>query len=356
MHEYILNMHMHTVYSDGHGKHADIITAAKKADIDAVYVTDHNILVKGIEGYYSDDENPEQKVLMLIGEEIHDQARKPQKNHMLVLGAQRELATFAEKPQQLIDVAKSSGGLTFLAHPFDGSAPKFGEVDISWVDWGIKGFTGIEIWNGLSEFKSLLKSYLHAFFYAYNPKFIASGPPKESLAKWDELTTNGVKVVGIGGSDAHALPSRLGPFRRILFPYGFHFQTINTHVWTKNALVGQLAPDKSQILDALKNGHCYVGYDLPASTRGFRFTAHCSDGISWMGDEVSLESGVTLQIRLPQPAEIRLLRNGELLKSTEARDAFSYSASLPGVYRVEVYISYLGRKRGWIFSNPIYIR
>jgi hypothetical protein len=34
----------------------------------------------------------------------------------------------------------------------------------------------------------------------------------------------------------------------------------------------------------------------------------------------------------------------------------AHTATLPGAYRVEAYIDYLGLKRGWIFSNPIYIR
>ena len=46
------------------------------------------------------------KVLMLIGEEIHDQDRDPQKNHLLVFGAEKELATFADDPQILINAAR----------------------------------------------------------------------------------------------------------------------------------------------------------------------------------------------------------------------------------------------------------
>lgn len=356
MHEYVLNLHMHTRYSDGHGSHGDIITAAQRTGIDAVFVTDHNVLVQGIEGYYPKNENEEKKILLLVGEEIHDQTRKPQKNHLLIMGANRELTTIAEQPQHLIDAARNAGGLTFLAHPFDASAPKFGEDDISWVDWDITGFTGIELWNGLSEFKSLLKTYLGAFFYAYFPKFIATGPPKESLAKWDELTSNGTQMVAIGGSDAHALPVSMGPLKRILFQYDFHFRAINTHIYTEDELTGEVESDKTQIIEALKMGRAFIGYDLPASTRGFRFTAHSSDGIAWMGEKIPLEGGITLQIRLPQPASIDLIRNGELIKSTQPRDTYSYTVRDTGVYRVEVYLNYLGKKRGWIFSNPLYIR
>jgi hypothetical protein len=28
----------------------------------------------------------------------------------------------------------------------------------------------------------------------------------------------------------------------------------------------------------------------------------------------------------------------------------------PGVYRVEAYIEFKGKRRGWIFSNPIYVK
>jgi len=33
----------------------------------------------------------------------------------------------------------------------------------------------------------------------------------------------------------------------------------------------------------------------------------------------------------------------------------TYIANRPGTYRVEAYISYQGKSRGWIFSNPIFV-
>ena len=36
-------------------------------------------------------------------------------------------------------------------------------------------------------------------------------------------------------------------------------------------------------------------------------------------------------------------------------DICSHITTEPGVYRVEVYIPYRGKRRAWIFSNPIYI-
>lgn len=103
MHEVVVNLHMHTRYSDGSGIHKDLAAAALKTDVDAIIVTDHNILTHGFEGYYKEKNK---KILMLIGEEVHDQARNPQKNHLLVFNAGREVATFADDPQRLIQIVR----------------------------------------------------------------------------------------------------------------------------------------------------------------------------------------------------------------------------------------------------------
>ena len=130
MHEIVLNLHMHSRYSDGGGSHRDIASAAVKCGLDAVLVTDHNVLVPALRGYYRDGAR---QVLVLIGEELHDRNRDPQKNHLLVFGANREMAAFAADPSNLIQSINASGGLSFIAHLTDPAAPAFDEADISWV-------------------------------------------------------------------------------------------------------------------------------------------------------------------------------------------------------------------------------
>lgn len=75
-----------------------------------------------------------------------------------------------------------------------------------------------------------------------------------------------------------------------------------------------------------------------------------------MGDEIVGSGGVTLQAYLPSFAEARLMWNGEVVQESRRAHTLTYNASRPGVYRVEAYRRYLGRRRGWIFSNPIYVR
>lgn len=353
MHEVIVNLHMHTRYSDGSGLHKDIASAALKTDVDVVIVTDHNILVQGFEGYYKDKNK---KLLMLIGEEVHDQARDPQKNHLLVFGANRELATFAERPQNLIDQVREAGGICFLAHPDDPEAKAFNETDISWEDWSVQNYTGIELWNALSELKTVVPTKAHGAFYAFFPAFVANQPILNTLKKWDELLATGNKVVAIGGSDAHALDMHMGPIHRIIFPYEFHFRTVNTHALLSGPLSGDVTSDKALIYKAFAAGHCFVGYDMPAPTKGFRFTAQGLDSAAIMGDEIPSKNGVTLQAKLPSAAEIILLKDGLPVQTWQNQQACTYITTEPGVYRIEAYRRYLGKRRGWIYSNPIYVR
>ena len=208
----------------------------------------------------------------------------------------------------------------------------------------------------MSEFKSHLKGKLPAIFYAFNPAAVAHGPFEVVLKKWDELLNRGQRVVAIGGSDAHAMIGRMGPLRKVLFPYEFHFRAVNSHIFTEEPLGGDAISDSRLVIDALRNGHAFVGYDLPVPTRGFRFTAQGLGTEAWMGDEIPAQNGVTLQIKLPVRTECHLIRNGDVIKTWHDREANTYITTDPGIYRVEAFLFYRGKRRGWIYSNPIYVR
>ncbi len=186
---------------------------------------------------------------------------------------------------------------------------------------------------------------------------IARGPYPQAVQKWDELLLDGRRVVAVGGSDAHAMHASLGPIRRTVFPYEFHFSAINTHLLLPEPLSGEAEKDRRLILEALSAGHAFIGYDLPAPTRGFRFTAQGKEASGIMGDEMRAGGGVTLQARLPAlAAEIRLIRDGRCLRTWKQAQACAHITTEPGVYRLEVYRHYLGRLRAWIISNPVYLR
>lgn len=352
MHEITINLHMHTRYSDGTGTHRTLALSALETNVDILLVSDHNVLVQGVEGYFN---NSRKRILLLTGEEVHDQNRIPQHDHMLVFGANAEVATMAHDAQTVINIVKGLKGLTFLAHPVESSMPAFGEADISWNNWNVTGFTGLEIWNGFSELKSISTGKLDVLGYGFFPEFIPHGPNVKTLQIWDELTTHGQRIVAIGGSDAHALSIPLGPFHKTIFPYAYHFSTINTHALIPKPLTGEITEDRKLVYSALSSGHCFIGNDLPASTSGFRFSAQNRDHYVIMGDEISISEATTLQCNLPGLGEIRLLRNGVCVFKSLS-ESMVYSANEPGIYRIEVLKKYLGKLRGWIFSNPIYLR
>jgi len=351
MNELVINLHMHTTYSDGSGTYAELGQAALKTAVDVLLVTDHNVLVQGTDAYYHDGKK---RALVLACEEIHDQFRDPQKNHLLVFGADQELSTLASDPQMLINTIHRLGGLSFIAHPVDPAMPAFGETDISWEDWDITGFTGIELWNGFSELKSVARGKLDGIVYAFFPKAIPHGPLPKAIRIWDELLAKGQRIVAVGGSDAHARHMSLGPIHKTIFPYEYHFATINTHALTPGPLSGNLTEDRKMIFATLAAGHCFIGNDLPAPTRGFRFSAHGRESDVSMGDKIALEGAVTLQGKLPSSAEISLIKDGIKIKSWQT-EAFTHITNEPGVFRMEAYKHFMGKRRAWIFSNPIYV-
>ena len=110
MNELIVNLHMHTRYSDGHGTHADIARAALQAGLDVVIVTDHNVWVNGPEDYYREGDK---RVLLMVGEEIHDTTRDPQKNHMLVYRRRARAGSLCPESSTLAGCRESGGGGVF---------------------------------------------------------------------------------------------------------------------------------------------------------------------------------------------------------------------------------------------------
>lgn len=364
-HHYSGNMHIHTSYSDGEKLHAEIAAEAIAAGLDYIIVTDHNVYVTGVEGYY---ENEHGRVLLMTGEEVHNVRRQPQASHFLAYGAGKELARHAPDPQALIDETLGAGGYGFLAHPHERDLPLIDSPDLGWHDWDIEGFSGLEIWNYMSSFKNAvaarleklrwknkLVSALVGLWMTLHPERYVTGPEPETLALWDDFLSRGMRVAAIGNSDAHGTPMRLGPLRRIIYPYEFLFRAVNTHVLLPEPLNGDMAHDRALLLRAFGRGHSWVGYDMAGSTAGFRFTVQgVSRGI--IGDEMPFGLGATLQVKAPARCRIRLIRHGKVMAEVERESNLAYIPDEPGAYRVECLIPYEGRERGWIYSNPIYLR
>ncbi len=352
--EIVGNFHLHTTYSDGSGTHLQVAGAAARAGLDMLMFTDHNVWAEGQEGWYTHPET-NKELLLLMGEEVHDPDRRPKADHYLCLGVDRDVSEYGPKPQALIDAVKQHGGVGFIAHPIDPAALLFNEPPLPWVDWEVSGFTGIELWNYMSEFKMYLSSWPAALFAVFFPGACIAGPFPETLSLWDRLLSNGQKVAAVGCADAHAHVYRLGPLKRAVFPYEYLFRAVNTHLLLNAPLARDVATAKAQVIDALRAGHAFVGYGLAGAGCGFRFTATGRQGTVSMGDEIALDDRPALRVSSPLSAELRLLQNGREVARAHGRE-LTYPVDQPGIYRVEATRRYWLKQRGWIFSNPIYVR
>lgn len=345
MYEYVGAIHMHSVYSDGSGEVKDIAVAASEIGLDYIILTDHNTLralKEGCEQWYDN-------TLLLVGCEIND---KQNINHYLAFGINEAYSTRLSS-KEYVKKVKEEGGIGFIAHPHEKRTHMKEHPPYPWVDWGTEGFTGIEIWNHMSEWMENLteqnkyQSFLH-------PLRSITAPQEETLKLWDELNLDR-KIVGIGGVDAHAHKYNLLGFLEVeIFPYKVLFKSIRTHILTDNEVkkgkgIKAVEAAKKEIYSALSSGRCFFANDYHGDSRGFRFFAKSSKMIYQMGDKVPAAKRVNLKVLLPvSSAEIRLIYNGKKVDEVEGSEA-DFVVNKKGVYRVEVF----NNNKAWIFSNHI---
>lgn len=349
LHEFSGVLHIHSVFSDGTGTVEEIAGYANECGLDFLIITDHNTLrtkTEGLEGYYGN-------LLVIAGVEINDKANR---NHYLAMGIQEAFST-RSSAEDYVKKVKNAGGIGFLAHPHESRSEFPEHPPYPWTDWHIQEFTGMEIWNHMSEWMENLteqnkyNSFVHPLRTIIAPKQI-------TLQTWDRLSLER-RVVGIGGVDAHAHKvSVLGMFDVEVFPYKVLFKSIRTHILAGLSLNfsetgGDSRKGEAILVDALRNGRCFVSNYYHGNAAGFRFYALSAGREYHQGDTLPLINGAVpgdteVFVTVPERALIRLIRNGEIYYTTQDTEARLKIAE-PGVYRVEV----LKDGNAWIFSNHI---
>jgi hypothetical protein len=348
-HEYVGNLHVHSLYSDGAATIKEIAVSAGKAGLDFVCINDHahmsNALHLEEEGYYG-------SVLLLVGAEIGIRY-----HHYLAFDLKTPVIENEQDPQQVIDEVNRQGAFGFIAHPFEKGMPFLEKsVVYTWNDLSVTGFSGVCIWNFTSRWKERIKTAFHGLFCISFKSRTLQGPSEETLHFWDRVCRER-KVIGIGGSDAHGSFVKLGPFRLIPFTYDFLLKTINIHILLNRRMSKDFAAAKEEVYGAMKAGRLFVAHDGLAPAKGFRFDFSSEEGSQlFMGEEGPIGKGGTLVVETPRYSEIRLIREGQEVRTWRGKEAV-YSVRDKGVYRVEVYLRVnLFGWRPWIFSNPIYLR
>jgi hypothetical protein len=337
-------VHLHSTHSDGTGTVAEIARDGQRAGVDVVLLTDHDNLDAaqlGEEGWYGG-------TLLLAGHEVSP----PTRNHMLAFGTREKIDWAGRTPAEISQAVRDAGGFGIAAHPFSEASDPFRRVrslgeSMRWDD--LECLDGIEVWSFVSDNGQNVRGVGDALRFIARPERYVTHPPRRNLEEWDRLAVRR-RVVGVGGLDAHQFGVRVLGRALRLMSYHRSFRQLRTNVLVREALDGDLDHDRELVLEALREGRCYIAAHAVAPGRGFRFYA---EGVE-MGAEAPF-AGQELRVELPRPAEVRLLRDGDEVASADGAE-LSHAAEGPGVYRVEAYLETYGQRRTWILSNPVYLR
>jgi hypothetical protein len=222
-----------------------------------------------------------------------------------------------------------------------------------WPQQGLARLAGIELWSLTTDAAESWRHPLQAISYLRNPEDYLDGPPQRHLTAWDELCASR-RVVAVGGLDTHQHGFRVRGRMITPMPNERYFRLLSTYALCERPPAGELEPDAKAVYDALRAGRCYLGVDAIAPARGFRFWGESDNELAVMGEERAAGRW-HLRASVPEPAELRLLRDGAVVASATG-NSLEHTAGERGVYRVEARRDHRGRSRPWIYSNPIYLR
>ena len=328
LNEYHGVVHVHS-FLGGHssGSFSDIIRAAQANQLNFVIMTEHTekdfdtaaMTLQGVHG----------GVLFINGNE-----------------------TSAQNGDRLLTLP---GDVSLVAYPEE------------FKNWDTPGLDGVEIYNVFTNtrranpvvaFFDVLwsqRAYPDLLFALYYER------PNESLTKWDQALAR-ARLTATPGNDSHAnigISLRDSSGKTLagiqLDPYETSFRLVRLHVL--------LPPDKpldqSNLLDAIRRGHCFISFDLFGDTTGFRFEAESGSERKIQGDEISFQSDTRLRVHTPIPGRVLLFKNGSVILNEAGITTKEIPVTERGVYRVEVYLPEVERiigEKPWIISNPIYVR
>ncbi len=344
-------IHVHTALG-GHstGSFDELIEGATANNLDFVVMTEHTAAsfdtsALTLNGFYKN-------TLFIGGNELDTKSG----DRFLLINSDAEapLANLTETPE-FLQKSHAKNQIAFITYPEN------------FKSWNAE-FDGIEVFSLHTNAKemSFLTFPLNALWsYGAYPELTLAkyfARPVENLQKFDEIATKR-KITLFAGSDAH---SNLGfhlfgddsgnKFINFKFDdYALVFRLVRTHV----LLEKEKSLTRENLVEALKNGHTFIGFDSLSDTGGFSFTAENGTEQKIQGDDIALQNGVRLRAAAPQIARFVIFKNGEKIFESGENTEAVFDAKEPGVYRTEVYLDALGSpfdKMPWIVSNPIYIK
>lgn len=350
--EYKGIIHAHT-FLGGHstGNFEEIIAGANSNNLDFVVVTEHfsdfyDSSALTLNGFYG-------KTLFVGGNEFNTVSG----DRFLLIPGSADAPKFArQETDSFLDKIHLEEKIAFVTYPE--------KLNSQTAD-----FDGIEVFSLHTNAKKMnpVMFFFDAIWsYKKYPELITAkyfARPEANLQKYDEIAAY-KNLTLFAGSDAH---SNLGfhllgddSGGKILNLKFDRYETIFRLVRTRVLLEKDKPLTKENLLDALKKGHSFIGFDVLGDPAGFSFTAENESAENKiMGDNIGLSGGVRLRANAPLAGRFIIFRNGEKIIESDETNSIFFEVKDAGAYRVEVYLDALGApfdKMPWIISNPIYVR
>ncbi|MBV9240942.1 MAG: hypothetical protein JO314_02945 [Acidobacteria bacterium] len=355
--EYVGLLHVHSVHSgELSDAYDEMIDAACENQLDFVVLTEHystafDTSAATLNGNYG-------SLLFVAGNEVNS---RPGDRYLMVPGGS-EASDYRLLPSKdVVDRIHAKGGLAVLAYPekYEAWEAPFDGIEVANLNTILRTANPLAaaldyLWSGHVDRPLMIARYLKR--------------TDENLKRFDDIATQR-KIFMTGGPDAHSaigfhlFGDELGEHLLgvKLDPYVDTFRLVRLHVLTYKPL------DRDSLIEAMKNGAFFVGFDVLGDSRGFSFTAESDGKTSPTGTEIAsaatkgniLDFGVKFHVASPIASRIVLLKNGEKIAETSHANELTFDSTTPGEYRVEVYREGLGSdfdNAPWILSNPIYIR
>ena len=324
--------HIHSTLSDGRATPSQIARAAKKAGLQFIVMTDHNLVTLS-------DPTFEDGLLVISGVE-----QSTREGHLVVVGAKRGLNRPGKDPDP-VRHAQQLGGLTILAHPVQRRHP--------WIDpRSAKRAAGMELYSA----DSLFRDALHRPFtlllpaagaYLTNPihaLMILNREQPDATRKLLEIS-GGEPKLAFCAHDAHGWP-----------PYEQAFRSFSLHVPLAGALQGGLPADAAEaaraVIEAIVRGRAYCAFDPLGSAAGFSI-----DGMQGDSRRAVVGDRLTVQIPPSSPAAARVQIWGGGHLEPDGRTVVLDRA---GPVQIEVWIEAPGKLFGrtwkpWIVPSPLFV-
>ncbi len=342
--------------SSGSSSAEEIISEAKRADLDFIVMTDINIYGESLlsDGYYDGLFVAFENEYTYLDSRILFLQKNEGNTFQDSFSAQVALTDLLSQ-----NLKERENELLILADPIKDRP--------TWTGPLPQGLTGIEILNSKSFARTAWQdSKLNVIFsilmYPFNSQLAflrLFQEPREILGLWDKEALKR-KIVGFAGVDASA---RAIPWANYLlkFPsYQKSFGTFTNHLLLETELTGNYARDRQKIFQALSRGNFYMSLNLLGDPKGFYALLRDGRKILPPGSQTNFSGNLEIEVKLPQEPneffEIILVKDGEGLSVSNDSKAI-FKITTPGVYRVLVRMSVPfpfpeGRRWvSWIYTN-----